>query len=209
MAEPTGKFYGLFPSLLMQKKISSPGSDLNKQLRTELEAVRAITPNGQPLHSASQSYTTLETDDQLHRRSGLAGLVALVFAQAQHYAEKSLLDLSVGDLRIHGCWLTVLSKDEAIEMHTNANSIFTAIYFVETPPEGSALRFYSSVGENWPDITPVETTPMNTRSEVVKAVAGDLAVFPSNLINEMRRHSSDVDHVSLTFTFDVARRDLS
>ena len=208
MAELTGKFYGLFPSLLMQNKISAAGSELNSNLRTALEAVRAITPNGQPLHSASQSYTTLETDDQLHRRAGLADLVALVFAQAQRYAEKSLLDLSVGDLRIHGCWLTVLSKGEAIEMHTNANSIFSAIYFVETPPEGSELRFYSSVGENWPDIPPTETTPMNTRSEKVKAMAGDLAVFPSHLINEVRRHSSDVDHVSLTFTFDVVRRGL-
>ena len=208
MADLTGKFYALFPSLLMQNKISEPGSDLNNDVRTALEAVRAITPNGQPLHSASQSYTTLETDDQLHRRAGLADVAALVFAQAQLYAEKSLLDLSVGDLRINGCWLSVLSKGDAIEMHTNANSIFSAIYFVETPPEGSSLRFFSSVGENWPDIPPTETTPMNTRSEVVKAVAGDLAIFPSNLINEMRRHSSDVDHVSLTFTFDVVRRDL-
>ena len=207
MTKLTGKFYGLFPSLLMQDRLSPQDSDLNNKLRAALIAIRAITPNGQPLHSACQSYTTQWTDDKLHRRSELAEIVALVQDRATIYAEKSMLDLSVGALRINACWLTVLAKGEAVEMHTNANSIFSAIYFVDMPPEGSVLRFFSSVGENWPDIPTTERNTLNKRMEIVEAQSGELAVFPSHLINEICRHESTKDHVSLTFTFDLALTD--
>jgi len=200
----TGKFFGLFPSTMMRVRLSAQDSDLNQKLRTVLDDIRKSTPNGLPKHAASQAYITRGSGNQLHLRPELTDIVLLVCTEAEAYAEKIMLDMDAGNLVINACWLTVLEKGEAVEMHTNPSSVFTATYFVNASPKGVNFRFFSSVGENWPHTPSTTANRVNKRVESILGFPGELIIFPSNLINDVHGHDDETGHVSLTFTFDVA-----
>ena len=207
MTKLDGKIYGLFPSVLMRVRVAERESDFNAKLRLALEDIRKTTPNGLPRHSAGAAYITRESDNRLHLRAELADIVELAIAEAKAYADKTMLDLSVGNLQINDCWLTVLEKGEAVEMHTNPSSIFTATYFINTSRDGAKFRFFSSVGTNWPFTPATKSNPLNKRIEVIRVFPGEFVVFPSNLINDVHGHDDDTGHVSLTFTFGIAPYD--
>jgi uncharacterized protein (TIGR02466 family) len=192
----------VFTTLVMRTRVA--GADaLNRALMPEIAAIREATPNGCPAHWASRAYTTMESDNRLHRREGLSDLVAIVDGEAREFARQMALDLTDDDLRLNGCWLTVLKNGEATDVQNNPNSLLTAIYFMQAPGDGAPLLLRGPTKDLWMVIPVLEDNDLNRQVQAYNPSAGDLVMFPSSLLHNLHVHRDAQEHINLTFTLTL------
>lgn len=191
--------HGLFPTLIMKSRVENWAA-LNAKLLPEVMALRHETPNGRPAHWASRAYTTMETANRLHATAAFSGICAVIEREARLFADQLALDLTGDELKINGCWLTVLKKGQATDVHNNPNSVFTALYFLQAPAECAPLRLLGPTKDLWLAVPVVEDNELNIEVESYRPSSGDLVMLPSNTLHNLHLHQDKQDLVSLTFT---------
>ena len=173
---------------------------LNGKLLPAMTALRKKTANGRPAHWASQAYTTLETATRLHTSADLSGICAVIMREARLFADELALDLTDDELKINGCWLTVLKKGQATDVHNTPNSVFTALYFLQAPAESAPLLLLGPTKNLWLAVPVLEENELNIEVESYRPSSGDLLMFPSNTLHNLHVHEDKQDLINLTFT---------
>lgn len=189
----------LFPTLLMKTRVENAAA-LNGKLLPEMMALRKETPNGRPAHWASQAYTTMETAKRLHTRAAFSEIGAVIKHEARLFADQLAFDLTDDELKINACWLTVLKKGQATDVHNNPNSVFTALYFLQAPAESAPVLLLGPTKDLWLAVPVLEDNELNMEVESYRPSSGDLLMFSSNMLHNLHVHEDKQDLINLTFT---------
>lgn len=191
--------HGLFPTLIMKTRVENRAA-LNGKLLPEMMALKKETPNGRPDHWASQAYTTMETARRLHTTDALSGISAVIKREARCFADQLALDLTNDEMKINACWLTVLKKGQATDVHNNPNSVFTALYFLQAPAKSAPVLLLGPTKDLWLSVPVLEENQLNMEVESYRPSSGDLLMFSSNMLHNLHVHEDQQDLISLTFT---------
>lgn len=189
----------LFPSVVLRSRLDDHQA-LAEALSPEIEQIRAATPNGPSPNWACPLYSTLMTDDRLHRRPPFNRLIDELTSEILALAEHKAVDLETERLFIDRCWLNVLGRGQSLDVHTHANSFYTGIYFLQAPPEGARLFLYSPTRDMGFSMPVTKETQFNQEAFAVQPETGELIIFDSLLSHSFQVHAADQEHINLSFT---------
>ena len=130
-----------FPSVLLRAHVAEHEA-IRESLTPEIDSIRSEVHNGPGQAWAAPVYTTMMTDDGLHRRAAFRTLSDIFTKEVLAFAERKSVDLDRQAIAIDRCWLNVLGKGDAIDVHNHPNSFYTGIYFVQAPADGARLLLY-------------------------------------------------------------------
>ena len=169
-----------FPSLLLRAHVSGHEA-IREGLMPEIATIRSEIPSG-PAHAwASPVYTTMMTDDGLHRRAGFQALADIFTREILAFAERKSVDLESQAIAIDRCWLNVLGKGDSIDVHNHPNSFYTGIYVVQAPADGARLFLYHPAADMGFSLPFSKETKLNQRAYVYQPRPGDLLVYESHI----------------------------
>ncbi len=188
-----------FPSVLLRAHVAEHQA-LRDGLMPEIDTIRSEVPNGPGRAWASPVYTTMMTDDGLHRRAGFQALAEIFTEEVLAFAKRTSVDLDRQAIVIDRCWLNVLGKGDSIDVHNHPNSFYTGIYFVQAPADGARLFLYHPAAEMGFSMPFTKETKLNQRAYVYQPGPGNLLVYESHIAHSFQVHGSDQAHINLCFT---------
>lgn len=188
-----------FPSLLLRAHFPEHNA-IREALRPEIDNIRSEISNGPGDAWASPIYTTMMTDDSLHRRAGFHELADRFTRETVAFAVRKFVDLDRQPIAIDRCWLNIFGKGDSIDLHNHANSFYTGIYFVQAPADGTRLLLYHPASEMGFSMPFTRETRLNQRAYAYQPRPGDLLVYESHIIHSFQVHDSDQEHINLCFT---------
>lgn len=189
----------LFPRVILRSRLDDHQA-LAEALAPEIERIRGETPNGPSPNWACPLYSTLMTDNRLHKRAPFKALIDRLTEEVLALAEHTAVDLESERLFIDRCWLNVLGRGHSLDVHTHANSFYTGIYFVQAPPEGSRLFLYNPTRDMGYSMPVTKETQFNQEAFAVRPSSGDLIVFDSLVSHSFQVHGAEREHINLSFT---------
>lgn len=193
----------LFPSVLLRAHFSGHEA-IRERLMPVIDRIRSEISNGPGEAWASPVYTTLMTEDNLHRRAEFKPLVESFTNEVLAFAERKSVDLDSHPIGVNRCWLTVLGKGDSVDLHNHPNSFYTGIYFVQAPADGARLFLYNPASEMGFSLPFTKETKLNQRAYVYRPRPGDLLIFESHIVHSFQVHESDQEHVNLAFVASPA-----
>jgi len=144
-----------------------------------------------------------QTDDRLHERPELAGLIDFFRRSSAEYM-RALKYRSEIELRLECCWATALMGADRFEMHQHANSFLSGAFYLDVDELAKPLIFRDPRPQNRIFDIPVEQElRINRKSYTIGPSNGQLILFPSWLEHRVRPSLSDVPRISLSFNMTV------
>ena len=188
-----------FPSVLLRAHVAEHEA-IREGLTPEIDVIRSAIRNGPSDAWASPVYTTMMTDDGLHRRAGFQTLTDIFTREVLAFAERKSVDVDRQAITIDRCWLNVLGEGDSIDVHNHPNSFYTGVYFVQAPADGARLFLYHPAAEMGFSVPSTRETKLNQRAYVYQPRPGDLLVYESHIAHSFQVHGSDREHINLCFT---------
>jgi uncharacterized protein (TIGR02466 family) len=144
-----------------------------------------------------------QTDDRLHERPQLAGLIAFFRRSSAEYM-RGLKYKNGVELRLQGCWASTLVGPDRFEIHQHPNSFLSGAFYLDVGEGAKPLLFRDprSQSRNF-DIPVEEELLINTKYHAIAAINGRLLLFPSWLEHRVPPSFSEVPRVSLSFNMTV------
>ena len=190
----------LFPMILLRSTVSQNASQRTQLLET-LDRVRRETPNSPPPQWSCPVYSTMKSNSSLQRLEEVAVIVDQVVSEAKVLAAKKSVTASYSDkLAVTQAWLTVLTRGQSVDVHTQSNSLYTALYFPEAPEDGACLTLHNAANERGLSVPVRRETPLNQEYFVCRPGVDELLVFESHIAQSFMVHESDCPQLCLTFT---------
>lgn len=144
-----------------------------------------------------------QTDDRLHEREELAGMVAFFRRCAAEYMLALRYERML-TLRLQCCWATTLLQADRFEMHQHANSFLSGAFYVDVPADAKPIRFRDPRLQARTLDIPVEAElRINRRYYEIEAGNGQLVLFPSWLEHRVRASHSDEGRTSVSFNMTL------
>jgi uncharacterized protein (TIGR02466 family) len=144
-----------------------------------------------------------QTDDRLHQRQELAGLIDFFNRSAAAYMRGLRFDPAL-TLKLQCCWATVLHGPNRFEMHQHANSFLSGAFYLDVDEASNPLIFRDPRPQNRVIDLPVEENlRINRRYYSLGSSPGRLILFPSWLEHRVRPSYSDTPRTSLSFNMTV------
>jgi uncharacterized protein (TIGR02466 family) len=144
-----------------------------------------------------------QTDDRLHERPGLAGLMDFFRGAAAQYMEALKYSRSL-ELRLQCCWATLLKSADRFEMHQHANSFLSGAFYPDVEETAKPLLFRDPRPQNRTfDIPVEEELRINRRYYAVAPSNGRLILFPSWLEHRVRPSMTDHPRMSVSFNMTL------
>jgi uncharacterized protein (TIGR02466 family) len=144
-----------------------------------------------------------QTDDRLHERAELAGMIAFFRRCAADYM-RTLSYRSTLELRLQCCWASTLVQADRFEVHQHANSFLSGAFYLEVDAAAKPLRFRDPRPQARTLDIPVDTElRINQRYYEVDASDGQLVLFPSWLEHRVRASYSDAPRTSVSFNLTL------
>jgi uncharacterized protein (TIGR02466 family) len=144
-----------------------------------------------------------QTDDRLHERAELAGMIAFFRRCAADYMG-ALKYKSGLELRLQCCWASTLVHADRFEMHQHANSFLSGAFYVDVHAHAKPIRFRDPRPQARTLDIPVDVElRINQRYYEVDARNGQLVLFPSWLEHRVRASYSDVSRTSVSFNMTL------
>jgi uncharacterized protein (TIGR02466 family) len=180
----------MFPTLVWKLQLRPTFRDaLESPILAVLESMRRDRP------AAGEGWQSATT---LHEREELRDLVACV----EHATRGVLRFLRVGadELRITGCWATVLARGAAHRAHSHPNNFLSAVYYLRVHPGADTINFHDPRAQTGIIRPPVAAlTAENTDQVVVTVTDGTLLVFPAWLQHSVDATTAERERISLSF----------
>jgi uncharacterized protein (TIGR02466 family) len=144
-----------------------------------------------------------QTDDRLHERAELAGMIAFFQRCAADYMGV-LSYRSTLELRLQCCWASTLVQADRFEMHQHANSFLSGAFYLEVNAAAEPIRFRDPRPQARTLDIPADTElRINRRYYEVDASNGQLVLFPSWLEHRVRASYSDASRTSVSFNMTL------
>lgn len=144
-----------------------------------------------------------QTDDRLHERAELAGMIAFFRQCAADYMD-ALSYRSTLELRVQCCWASMLVQADRFDMHQHANSFLSGAFYLEVSPTSKSIQFRDPRPQARTLDIPADTElRVNRRYYEVDAANGRLLLFPSWLEHRVRASYSDAPRTSVSFNMTL------
>ena len=193
------KLIKLFPTLLQRTQIAAHSS-IAATLLPEVERIRSEVPNGPPENWACPVYSTYRSDALLHTRPAFHAISEVVRTELQAFAEhKAVAREWAEQLFIDRCWLTIIGAGQSLDLHNQPNSLYTAIYFLQVPPDSTRFTLHNPSNERGMSLPVQKESPLNQEHFFCRPSAGDVLVLESQVLQSFMVHQPDEEHVTLTF----------
>lgn len=101
-------------------------------------------------------------------------------------------------------WLNCSKKGNVIQTHGHECSMISGVYYPEVHNDSPPITFkksytYTNLFHNTISPKPTEFTPYNVSSYTIQPISGDLIMFPSHLLHEVKENTSDLIRYSIGF----------
>lgn len=188
-----------FPTPILSEKIQN-FSKINELLLNKIQQIRQTIPVGGK-NWIGKPYNTCGTynivDDNIfdHIKNEITAMVHL-------FASRLGVDVNKNKFKCNEGWLNIYKQNDFQEFHHHAGHQFSAVYYVQTPPNSSEIIFESPLA---PDMKPLPIVLHNyvTDSRAKYNVdAGQCIIFRSNLRHCVPSHQGTDERISLAFNFD-------
>jgi uncharacterized protein (TIGR02466 family) len=162
-------------------------------------AVAAAMAERAPRHGLPRR----QTDDRLHERAELAGMIAFFRRSAADYLS-ALSYAPTLELRLQCCWASTLVQADGFAVHQHANSFLSGAFYLDADADAQPLRFRDPRPQARTLDIPVDTElRVNRRYYEVDAGNGRLVLFPSWLEHTVPPGRSDVPRTSVSFNMTL------
>lgn len=102
------------------------------------------------------------------------------------------------DLEIKNSWFNINRKNSLHEMHTHLPNMWSGIYYVDAEENDAPLVFKDmNKLNNWPwtNVTSTNYAPQ----VLIKPMTGNILIFPSFLLHEVKQQTSSHERISISF----------
>jgi len=194
----TRRLEKLFPVPVLLTKVPNAG-ELNDDLITALEEIRASTPNGKPSSWACDIYTTYTNNCALHEQPAFKEFSDIAFQCLSAFGDVMGYDMDEGKICMTQCWLNIYQHGMSQEVHHHPNHHMTGVYYVKAPEDCSEIMFHSPYADTM--IRPPVTghSPLSSMIASYNPEPGDLIVFDSALRHSVPNHMVDGERISISF----------
>src|SRR5579871_924545 len=144
-----------------------------------------------------------QTDDRLHERPALAGLIDFFHRSSTEYM-RALRCQSSLELHLQCCWATEHLRHGRFNMHQHANSFLSGAFYIDVDETSQPILFRDPRPQNRTLDIPVEVElRINRKYYTVAPSIGQLVLFPSWLEHSVAPNLSDVPRVSVSFNMTL------
>lgn len=196
-----------FPTLVYQSSISKNAkrlATLNKNLLHEIDILseedeagiawsRTHYPNG---------FTSYASANQMHIMSPtFAELEAEIKKHLKKYIQDLELNINAQSLKMTTCWVNIMPKGAIHTSHNHPQSIISGTYYVQIPPQSSALRLEDPRYSQFMSRPSLKTNTKMSTHVALPAKDGDVILFESWLRHEVPLNASSKPRVSISFNY--------
>lgn len=181
----------LFPTCVWEYELSS-AADLNRELSTAIEALRASTT------SRSRESGTWQSVGDLHERPEFKNFMEVIIAAASGILE--YLKIPSEGIIVTNCWVNVNYQGYAHHRHSHPNNLLSGVYYVKIPPGSGKIVFEDprpQAGVLVPAFS--EITPQNSAKHSFEVAEGRLLFFPSWLQHSVEAQTAEEERISIAF----------
>lgn len=181
----------LFPTCVWEYELSS-AADLNRELSTAIEALRASTT------SRSRESGTWQSVGDLHERPDFKDFMEVIIAAASGILE--YLKIPSEGIIVTNCWVNVNYQGYAHHRHSHPNNLLSGVYYVKIPPGSGKIVFEDprpQAGVLVPAFS--EITPQNSAKHSFEVAEGRLLFFPSWLQHSVEAQTAEEERISIAF----------
>jgi len=115
-------------------------------------------------------------------------------------------DICVNEFKITNSWISKQPPGEHVNMHNHANSLVSAVYYLQTPTNCGRLilhkrKHFDNMFSETVDIPVSNFTPVSSTGWPFEVEEDMLIIFPSNVEHSVEPNSSNQDRYSLATNF--------
>ncbi len=182
----------LFPTYVWATQFeASVFAPVNARIRQCLSAIEDAHPN---LAASGQ----WQSDQMLHQRPELAGLVGLVRQVTASIFES--LTLVHDGFQVTGCWANVSDPGYPHRPHAHPNNYLSGVWYVQTAPGADSISFFDPRPQASMMAPPARRRDIANQDTVSLDVAeGMLVMFPSWLLHAVDVNQSSTRRISIAF----------
>lgn len=128
-----------------------------------------------------------------------------VISCAQDYSKQMLWDIDISDWYVADCWWNASTgKSSTHFAHIHANSLLSAVFYVNMP-EGSGSLIFPHPQIQTHSLKPNTTgwNVLNSLEYVIKPKQGSCVIFRSNTPHMVDQNNTDELRISVAFTLNV------
>jgi uncharacterized protein (TIGR02466 family) len=196
-----------FPTLVYQSPIfknAKPLTALNKNLLHEIDILSEEDEAGIAWSKTHypNGFTSYASANQMHIMSPtFADLEVEIKKHLKKYIQDLELNINPQSLRMTTCWVNIMPKGAIHTSHNHPQSIISGTYYVQIPPQSSALRLEDPRYSQFMSRPALKTNTKTSTHISVPAKPGDVILFESWLRHEVPLNASSKPRVSISFNY--------
>lgn len=200
----------LFSTQVYKDKLSADKKFINKlnvQLTNEIYDVAERDEAGIEWSAKNyrNGFTSYASANEMHMFSPtFQELEVLIKKHVAKYISSLQLDIRASELSMSTCWVNVMPANAQHSMHNHPLSVISGTYYVQTPPNASAIRFEDPRYLFFmarPPIKPNSKETYHTHFSI-PAESGHVVLFESWLKHEVPPNTSKQPRLSISFNYD-------
>ena len=165
---------------------------LKDKLINSKEVVERPNPN-------SEDNTLTVLDDFLDLKN-------LITTEVQNFVHDCLGYSREVNFQMTNSWISMQPPNQPVYMHSHANSLVSAVYYLKTPQNCGRLimhkrKHYDNMFSETVHIPVTNHSPVSANAWVFDVTEDMLIIFPSNLEHSVEPNSSQQDRYSLACNF--------
>lgn len=104
------------------------------------------------------------------------------------------------DVHITQSWVNFTKPGEFHHVHSHNNSFLSGVFYIRSDAETDKIVFHKQENSGLSiDLPATEWNSYNSKTWWYPVGTGDIILFPSNLVHEVPKTTSDSDRISLAF----------
>jgi uncharacterized protein (TIGR02466 family) len=176
---------------------------INKALLSEIDVIRASTPNGRPDSWSCNVYTTISNNYALHEQPGFRRVSQCILDAAGQFAAGMRYPMQKNEMSIDLCWLNVYGRDQWQERHNHSTYPIVAVYYVAAPPNCSSLILHSEQADTMIRPRYRGNDQFGKYSVQVDPEPGMIVVFNGFLRHSVTSGAVDGERISIAANINV------
>ena len=199
----------LFPTLVGESSYPRHGEEKQRLLEAIYD-VRRGDEQGEARSSSNYhaGYTSYFSRSNLSGLEPFRELAAFITDKANKYAEHMRFDLQSYRLLMTTLWININPKFSYHADHIHPYSHISGVFYVSCSEDSGDIVFKDPRPVRTMAMPPTtESTKENTDVITLHPQEGKLLLFPAWLTHGVEQNTTDTDRVSMSFNFDIARRE--
>lgn len=170
-----------------------------KKIVNKCHFIKKNYPNGGGAWEQKNNYTSCDTYNIVKDKE-FKLINDFVNDAVKTYCNQNKINYNKIDQYPRQGWINIFNEGDNLEYHTHANSIISAVYFLQIPDNSACLKFKSPINDMLqPECT--ELTIDNCSVGLYKPTEGKVVVFRSHVEHMVETHKTNKDRITLAYNF--------